>query len=440
MHRRSSRPPRCTCDRESSMPRRRRARRRLRSRSWRDGRPSPGRGRPAARRAWSPARHRSSWNAKSLAGNGLARLRRELLDARQDIAAEPLDGLGVDGRGERGNELSYADSRVARDEVDDLRGCADEGIGRGRHPMRPCDSLEHALRFGAVLPYDDSLAGDRLDLARVTADVLAVLPQHRELLRNLLGGAPSVPHVGVARSRAQRALLASATDQYGQPLLDRAHQDFGILEVVELAVERDPLSVHELANDLRRLGKTIGPFAWRAEIDSIRVVLESIPGGADSEDRASPGDVVECRGHVRENGRVPVRDSSDEAADAGILRDRGVRGLQLPALEVRPVEIAVDRIEVVPHPERIEPESVRKQRVIAQGFPRRVLWPEVDAEMDGHGHPVSTLSPCPASLEASSHFSSSSPRSHCCGRSSSYWAAIQARPGRPPFGGPSRAI
>src|SRR6266576_112787 len=306
--------------------------------------------------------------------------------------------------------------------------------------MRPCDSLEHALRFGAVLPYDDPLAGDRLDLARVTADVLAVLPQHRELLRNLLGGAPSVPHVGVARSRAQRALLASATDQYRQPLLDRAHQDFGILEVIELAVERDPLAVHELANDLRRLRKTIGAFAWRAEIDSVRVVLESIPGGADPEDRASARDVVERRGHVREHRGMAVRDARDETPDAYVLRDCGVRRLQLPALEVRPVEIAVDRIEVVPYPKRIEPEPIREQRVIAQGFPRRVLWPEVDAEMDGHGHPVSTLSPCSAPLEASSHFSSSSPRSRCSGRSSSYWAAIQARPGRPPFSGPSRAI
>src|SRR2546430_6880858 len=97
---------------------------------WRPSQPPEKGGRAAAGRAWSPARHRSSWNAKSLAGSGLARLRRELLDARQDIAAEPLDGLGVDGRRERGNELCYADSRVARDEVDDLRGCADEGIGR----------------------------------------------------------------------------------------------------------------------------------------------------------------------------------------------------------------------------------------------------------------------------------------------------------------------
>src|SRR5204862_4177832 len=123
-------------------------------------------GRHAARRAWSPARHRSSWNDESLTGNGLARLRWELVDARQNIAAQPLDCLGVDGRGEGGNELFDPDSRVARDEIDDLRGCADEGIGRRRHPMRPCDSLEHALRFGAVLTYDDPLAGDRLDLAR----------------------------------------------------------------------------------------------------------------------------------------------------------------------------------------------------------------------------------------------------------------------------------
>jgi len=63
---------------------------------------------------------------------------------------------------------------------------------------------------------------------------------------------------------------------------------------------------------------------------------------------------------------MAMRNSRDEAADADVLRQRGVRGLELPALEVRSMKVAVDRVEVVPHPKRVEPEPVREQRVLAQ--------------------------------------------------------------------------
>ena len=48
------------------------------------------------------------------------------------------------------------------------------------------------------------------------------------------------------------------------------------------------------------------------------------------------------------------------------------------------MQVAVDRVEVVPDPERIESEPVHEQRVLAEPLPGRVLGPEVDAELEGH--------------------------------------------------------
>src|SRR5207237_10283347 len=125
---------------------------------------------------------------------------------------------------------------------------------------------------------------------------------------------------------------------------------------------------------------------------------------------------------------------------ANLLRERRVRRLELPALEVRSMEIPIDRVEVVPHPERLEPEPVHEERVLAQRLPRGVLRPEVDSELHGQAHPVSTLSPCSAPRAALFRFSSLSARWLFCGRSSSYSAATRARAGRLPFSGLSRAI
>src|SRR5439155_19602100 len=127
------------------------------------------------------------------------------------------------------------------------------------------------------------------------------------------------------------------------------------------------------------------------------VVLEGIPRGTDAEDRAAVRDVVQRRGHIGEYCGMAMRDARDKTADANLLRERRVRRLELPALEVRSMEIPIDRVEVVPHPERIEPEPVHEERVLAQRLPRGVLRPEVDSELHGQAHPVSTLSPCSAS-------------------------------------------
>src|SRR5207247_7352397 len=89
------------------------------------------------------------------------------------------------------------------------------------------------------------------------------------------------------------------------------------------------LAVDELPDDLGRLRETGGPFGGRPQIDPVGVVLERVPRRADPEDRAPVRDVVERRRHVGEHRRMPMRNSRDEAADADVLRQRGVRGLGL---------------------------------------------------------------------------------------------------------------
>src|SRR5438477_10661802 len=94
------------------------------------------------------------------------------------------------------------------------------------------DAIEHSLRLRGVVPDAAPLSGKRCDLARVTADVLAVLAQDLELVGHLLGGPESVPHVGVSGSRAKRALLAAAADHDREPRLYRPHEHLGVDELV----------------------------------------------------------------------------------------------------------------------------------------------------------------------------------------------------------------
>src|SRR5207245_8159019 len=87
-----------------------------------------------------------------------------------------------------------------------------------------------------------------------------------------------------------------------------------------------------------------------------------------------------------EHGGMAVSHARDEAADAHVLGERSVRGEELPTLEVRPMRVAVDRVEVVPDPEGIEPQPVGLKRALAERSPGGVLGPEVDAEMHGVTH------------------------------------------------------
>src|SRR5438309_1743446 len=172
--RRCSRRRPCTCGRESSTPRRRRARRRPRYRSLPGVRRFPGRWRHAARRAWSPARHRSSWNEKSLAGNGLGRLRNEFLEAWPHLFGQALDALVVEWLGEPDDEAPHSGLPVRADLLRDLVGSADDGARRRGHPVVFRHARALCLRLGLVVANNDPAAADRLDLPGISTDVVAM--------------------------------------------------------------------------------------------------------------------------------------------------------------------------------------------------------------------------------------------------------------------------
>src|SRR5207237_7190637 len=89
----------------------------------------------AGRRAWSRARRRSSWNAKSLAGNGDGRAGDELLQPGTHLGPETFDRLGVERVRKRHDEAADPDLPVRGQLLDDVVGLTDERLGRGRHAV-----------------------------------------------------------------------------------------------------------------------------------------------------------------------------------------------------------------------------------------------------------------------------------------------------------------
>src|SRR5260221_14524187 len=105
--------------------------------------------------------------------------------------------------------------------------------------------------------------------------------------------------------------------------------------MVVLAFVRPVLAVEEGARDLGSLGEAARALTRRPEVDAVGLVLSLIPRGADAKDRATVRDLVERRGHVREQRGVPVGDSRDERTEVRRLRRRGHRGEDRERLEVR---------------------------------------------------------------------------------------------------------
>jgi hypothetical protein len=105
----------------------------------------------------------------------------------------------------------------------------------------------------------------------------------------------------------------------------------------------------------------IGEAAARgAELVAVLVVVALEPAGPDAEDEATAADVVDGARHVGEQLGVAVAVAGHERADL----DPAPSGLRpgaehRPALEVLPVGLAVQREEVVPVEDDVDPEPPR---------------------------------------------------------------------------------
>ena len=100
------------------------------------------------------------------------------------------------------------------------------------------------------------------------------------------------------------------------------------------------------------------PLDRRAERVAVLVVVALEPARADAKDEPAVADVVDGAGHVGEQLRVAVRVARDQRAQLGVAGVGGQRGQQRVGLEVGRVGVAVERVEVVPDPDRVDPEVV----------------------------------------------------------------------------------
>src|SRR5438093_6353897 len=106
--------------------------------------------------------------------------------------------------------------------------------------------------------------------------------------------------------RAQRELLAGATDPQRQPLLDGLRLAAGVMQLEELAVEVRYVFGEQRADALDALVEHAKPNGHGRERDAVRVVFTLVPAAPETEHDAPTGEVVESCHRVREHRRVPV--------------------------------------------------------------------------------------------------------------------------------------
>ena len=93
-----------------------------------------------------------------------------------------------------------------------------------------------------------------------------------------------------------------------------------------------------------------------AELVAVLVVVALEPAGADAEDRAAAGDVVDRAVRVGQQLRVAVAVADHQRADLRALGHARHRAERRDRLEVLAVRLAVERIEVVPAEDRVDAE------------------------------------------------------------------------------------
>ena len=78
----------------------------------------------------------------------------------------------------------------------------------------------------------------------------------------------------------------------------------------------------------------------------------------ESEDQAAAADVIDRRGHLRDDARVAERVGPDEETEPDPARRGAPGGQRGPALEERLERVAAGRIQVVVAPQVVVPEVV----------------------------------------------------------------------------------
>ena len=125
------------------------------------------------------------------------------------------------------------------------------------------------------------------------------------------------------------------------------------------------------------------------------LVLLFKPGGANAEDGATAGDVVESGGELGGERRLAEGVRANHQADAHVLRGFGPCDEGGPAFKDWPVRVADDWIDVIPSPEVVVADAICRDGHRAHGCPIGELWPDECADFDllVHDEPPALLLP-----------------------------------------------
>lgn len=99
------------------------------------------------------------------------------------------------------------------------------------------------------------------------------------------------------------------------------------------ALQIDSSRLERLRDDLQRLGESLGPFSERAPFQARPAVFVLDRPAADTELEPARRDVVECRGHLGEQGGVPELVAQHHVSHPQPLGTREQRGRQRPCLQ-----------------------------------------------------------------------------------------------------------
>ena len=224
-------------------------------------------------------------------------------------------------------------------------------------------------RGGKRVTVDPHLGRD-LDLCHVATDRVGVAPEHIELVAEGLDAvaAREVPAVGQLRHHPQADLLPLDAQPDGHPVtLHRQWVIAGVGQSIRRRLDghtargrgiravvrpRAGLGLEQLADDQDGRTQVTQALTHRVERDAIGRGLRHMPAGAQPEHEVAAADVVDDRGGLGDQARMPIRVGEHEVADLVTGHERCEGRQRGHALEARP--IPVDGVEVVEQPRGLE--------------------------------------------------------------------------------------
>jgi len=217
-----------------------------------------------------------------------------------------------------------------------------------------------------------------------------VLPEDSELLLEELGGLAPGEVDGVCVLRGDlEGLVSGAADPDGDVwFLDGVGVTEGVLDaVVPAPVGGLVLGPHRLA-DLDGLLELPDAGHGLRERVAVGVVLHHLPPGSDPEVEAAAADVVEARGDVREEPRVPVALGGHHGPQPQGGGVPGEGGEGRVALEAAGPDILLGEEEVVRDPEGLEAKALSLQRDLLDVV---VGEPELGLDLDAEVYTSNTI-------------------------------------------------